>query len=83
MASIYHKPGERPFVLPCSIFGGRSPITGNPVGARHRWSGGDGRGACDFCGRYKEEVMSKPQAPNRTLDGVFSSVTPQTKQAGV
>ena len=58
-ASIYHKPGERPFVLPCSIFGGKSPITGKRVGERHRWSEGNGKGYCEFCGRYKDDVMSK------------------------
>ena len=58
--SIYHKPGERPFVLPCSIFGGRSPKTGKPVGQRHRWT----RNFCDFCGRHREDVLSKLQRPS-------------------
>lgn len=61
MAGIYHRLGERPFVLPCSIFGGRSPLTGKKVGERHRWSDGNGKGRCDFCGHYKDRVMSTVQ----------------------
>lgn len=57
----YHKPGERPHVRPCSLFGGRSPLTGKKVGERHRWEDGDGKGRCEFCGRYKDDVMSKPE----------------------
>lgn len=56
---------QRPTVLPCSIFGGRSPKTGKPVGERHRWSGGAwGRGQCEFCHRFLDEVLeSKPNKP--------------------
>lgn len=61
--SIYHKPGERPFVLPCSIFGGRSPLTGKPVGQRHRW----GSVTCDFCGKYREDVLSRLAPADRTF----------------
>ena len=57
--SIYHKPGERPFILPCSIFGGKSPATGKRVGSRHRWSEGNGKGYCEFCGRHRDDVLSK------------------------
>ena len=68
--SIYHDPekGERPFVLPCSIFGGRSPITGKRVGQRHRW---DNYGRCDFCGRDKEAVLSHQKKPEKTLDEII------------
>lgn len=52
---------SRPYVLPCSIFGGRSPKTGKPVGGRHRWNGGGwGKGTCDFCGKYLDQVIKKP-----------------------
>lgn len=52
--SLHHTPGERPFVLPCSIFGGQSPATGKPVGRRHRW----GAATCDFCGKYREDAFA-------------------------
>lgn len=68
--SIYHKPGERPFILPCSIFGGRSPKTGKKVGQRHRWDGMFGR--CAFCGHSKDEVMSRPERCESTLDEVLA-----------
>lgn len=58
--SYYHNAGERPFVLPCSIFGGTSPKTGMGVGQRHRWSEGAGKGHCEFCGNYLEDVLSRP-----------------------
>lgn len=68
--SIYHKPGERPFVVWC---GGRNPKTGRPVGMRHRWGGGAwGKGRCDFCGRYLDEVMSKPAPRELTLDEILA-----------
>ena len=52
----------RPSVISCSAFGGRSPLTGKPVGERHRWSGGAwGVGRCDFCGRCLDEVLEKPK----------------------
>jgi hypothetical protein len=51
----------RPYVLPCSIFGGKSQKTGKPVGERHRWEGGAwGKGRCIFCGRFLDEVLKKP-----------------------
>lgn len=60
----------RPYVIACSVFGGRSPKTGKLVGARHRWSGGSygnwGKGRCDFCGRTLDQVLDvkkeKPKA---------------------
>lgn len=63
--SIYHDPakGERPFVIWCSVFGGRSPKTGKRVGERHRWT----NDYCDFCGRHRDAVMSKP-TPTTTKD---------------
>jgi hypothetical protein len=52
----------RPSVIGCGVFGGRSPLTGKPVGERHRWSGGKwGEGRCKFCGRYLEDVLEKPK----------------------
>lgn len=52
---------SRPTVIGCSVFGGRSPLTGKPVGERHRSSGGVwGKGSCDFCGRYLEDVLEQP-----------------------
>lgn len=68
--SIYHKPGERPFVIGCGVFGGRSKKTGEPVGERHRWPGGWGNGRCEFCGRSLEEVLSKPEPRERGLDDI-------------
>lgn len=57
---------ERPSVIACSVFGGKSPITGKLVGTRHRWSGGKGGwgvGTCDFCHRTLEQVLKKPEKP--------------------
>lgn len=56
---------QRPTVLPCSIFGGRSPKTGKPVGERHRWSGGSwGRSQSEFSHRFLDEVLeSRPNNP--------------------
>ncbi len=52
---------KRPTVISCRVFGGRSPLTGKPVGERHRWSGGAwGQGRCEFCGRFLADVMEKP-----------------------
>jgi hypothetical protein len=52
---------SRPYVLPCSIFRGRSPKTGQLVGSRHSWSGGEwGTGRCRFCDRTLSEVLKKP-----------------------
>ena len=61
--SVTHKRGERPFVLACRGF---SPKTGKRVGERHRWSGPKwGEGRCEFCGRYLEDVTSKPERSSR------------------
>ena len=50
----------RKHVVPCSVFGGRSPKTGKPVGRYHRWSYyGVNTARCDFCGRTKDEVMRR------------------------
>lgn len=58
---------QRRYVLPCGVFGGRSPKTGKPVGSRHRWSGDKwGEGVCDFCGRLLEGVLEQePPAKQR------------------
>lgn len=56
---IYHKKGERPHVIACSVFGGRSPKTGQRVGSRHRWSEGGGKGRCEFCHKTRDDVMSQ------------------------
>lgn len=59
---------SRPAVISCRVFGGRSPLTGKPVGERHRWSGGAwGKGRCEFCGRYLEDVLEKPPKTPLTL----------------
>jgi hypothetical protein len=53
----------RPTVIGCGALGGRSPRTGQPVGERHRWSGGAwGEGACIYCGRELEQVLRKQEA---------------------
>lgn len=62
--------GEKPFVVGCGAFGGRSKKTGQPVGERHRWPNGWGQGRCEYCGRYLEEVMSKPKPRERTLEDI-------------
>lgn len=46
----------RPRVQPCEYFDGRSPITGQRVGSRHRWPEGWGKGRCRFCFGTLEEV---------------------------
>lgn len=53
----------RPSVIKCSALGGTNPKTGRRVGERHRWGGGAwGVGRCDFCGRYLEDVLEKPNS---------------------
>ncbi len=54
---------SRPYVIPCSVKGGRSPKTGARVGSRHRWDGGQwGKGRCEFSGFSLDEVLRKPEA---------------------
>jgi len=51
---------NRPTVVPCSVFRGRSQKTGKLVGERHRWDGGAwGRGRCVYCGRFLDQVQEK------------------------
>lgn len=57
----------RPTVLPCSVFGGRSPLTGKRVGERHRWPHGWGKGACLFCHHFLEDVLRRPPPPPPTV----------------
>jgi len=52
---------QRPSVISCRVFGGRSPSTGLTVGSRHRWPDGWGKGQCLFCGKYLEDVLEKKQ----------------------
>lgn len=60
---------QRPTVIACCTFGGRSPKTGKRVGERHRWDGGAwGKGQCEFCGRCLDQVLTKPQ-PTTHLTG--------------
>ena len=68
-------------MISCRVFGGRSPLTGKPVGERHRWSGGAwGEGRCEFCGRYLEDVLEKPQKPPLTLDqAIEKGAEPQVR----
>lgn len=52
---------------------GTNPRTGKGVGERHRWSDyasrstssreSWGKGRCDFCGRYREDLLEKPKPP--------------------
>lgn len=69
---FYHDPskGERPHVVSCRLFGGRSPLTGKGVGERHRWSQGKGKGQCEFCGRFLDEVTTQPMPPDIAKAGV-------------
>lgn len=75
---------SRPSVISCRVFGGRSPLTGKPVGERHRWSGGAwGQGRCEFCGRYLEDVLEKPAKPGSSQaveKGTSQDVTAQTPE---
>jgi hypothetical protein len=50
----------RPTIRKCY---GRNPRTGHGVGERHQWPNGWGRGRCNFCGRYLEDLFEKPEAP--------------------
>lgn len=53
--------------------GGRSPLTGKPVGQRHRWGGGAwGVGRCEFCGHYLDDVLEKP-VHKRSLEQAISA----------
>lgn len=59
----------RRLVLSCGAMGGRSPKTGQPVGERHRWSGGAwGKGTCDFCGRMLNQVLEPKSWKVPTLE---------------
>ncbi len=59
---------QRPYVLPCRVFGGRSPKTGERVGTRHRWDGGKwGEGRCVYCGHSLEEVLKRQESIKRLL----------------
>lgn len=46
---------------------GKSPRTGKPVGERHRWPNGWGRGYCEFCGRTLDQLryLAPAQPRNR------------------
>lgn len=56
---------KRPYVVPCSVFGGRSPKSGKRVGSRHRWSGEAwGEGHCVYCFQPLEKVLRREQAPS-------------------
>jgi len=48
---------NRPAVRGCF---GRNPKTGKNVGERHRWPNGWGKGSCEFCGKFLEDVLEKP-----------------------
>lgn len=52
----------RPSLRSCS---GRSPLTGKPVGSRHRWPLGWGKGYCAYCGRCLEDVL-EPKARKKS-----------------
>jgi len=70
----------RPSVIGCNVFGGRSPLTGKPVGERHRWSGGKwGEGRCEFCGRNLEDVLEKPKK-ELTLEQAIAKANAEAKQ---
>lgn len=62
--------GEKPYVTGCY---GTNPRTGQRVGERHKWSEGAGKGPCVFCGKYREDVMSSPVEPEKTLDQVIAA----------
>lgn len=54
----------KPYLISCSMAGGRSRKTGLPVGQRHRWSGPKwGEGKCIFCGRDLQELLQQPSEP--------------------
>jgi hypothetical protein len=52
---------SRPAVRGCY---GRNPKTGKKVGERHRWPNGWGKGRCEFCGKFLEDVLEKPAKPD-------------------
>lgn len=59
---------SRPTIRKCY---GINPKDGKGVGERHRWSSwgeGWGKGRCDFCGRYLEELFEKPAPKPITLE---------------
>lgn len=51
---------QRPWVRSCR---GYSQRTGKRVGERHRWPDGWGKGRCEFCGKYLEDVLDNSQGP--------------------
>lgn len=53
----------RPYVIPCSTFGGRSPKTGKPVGERHRWT----MNVCDFCHKHRDADFHDGREQRRGL----------------
>jgi hypothetical protein len=51
---------DRPYILPCSFFGGVNPKTFKKVGSRHRWTGAKwGKGECLYCHRAIEQVRGE------------------------
>lgn len=68
VVEIFGPFSSRPTVRPCSIFHGRSPLTGKRVGQRHRWSGPAwGQGRCLYCYRTIDEVLQRlpPQSTTK------------------
>lgn len=73
---------KRPTVISCRVFGGRSPLTGKPVGERHRWDGGAwGVGRCEFCGHTLDEVLQKPKQGLSLEQAIEAGIT-QEDEAG-
>ena len=54
---------DRPALRACF---GRSPKTGKKVGERHRWPSGWGKGRCEFCGKFLQDVLERPAVANAT-----------------
>lgn len=61
---------SRPAVVSCYVFGGRTK-DGKRVGSRHRWLEGWGKGRCDYCGRYLEDILERKVSPPRSLEEII------------
>lgn len=70
---------SRPSIRKCF---GINPKTGREVGERHRWTNGWGKGRCDYCGKFLEDLFETPPQPgvaDLPLDVAIERATQRAK----